>query len=792
MKFNLDGMDVYFPYDYIYPEQYEYMLELKRTLDAKGHCLLEMPTGTGKTITLLSLITSYQVANPGVGKLVYCTRTVPEMEKVMAELKHLHSMRAHDLGERAKNFLALVLSSRRNMCINESVLAGAATDRESVDSRCRRLTASWVRDSAEVGGAHGGGASGGGGGGAGGSGSGAGGGGGAAVGCKTINSGNGVALCSAFENYEREGAEVRVPPGVYSLADMREYGKQKGWCPYFIARHMLSYANGASLLPLLHALRARADDDKPKRAPADPAGRSASTRAQRAVVVYNYQYLLDPKVSGMVSRDLEKECIVVFDEAHNIDNVCIEALSVNIRQQTVDGAQRNVARLASQVEATKSRDAQRLKDEYQKLVRGLAQQAPGSLPLQDAEVLSNPLLPADIVRESVPGNIRRAEHFLNFLKRLVEYLRERLKSEVVESESPKAFVQALQKRCVMDPRALRFCYDRLGSLMSTLEITDTEEYTHVQAIADFATLVGTYHQGFAIIFEPFDERTPGLPDPVIQLSCLDASLAIKSVFDRFQSVVITSGTLSPIDLYPKLLGFTPVVARSLTMSLTRDCLCPMVVTRGADQMAISTRFDLRTDPGVARNYGKLLVELSATVPDGIVCFFVSYTYMEGIVSTWDDMGILQEVMRNKLVFVETQDVVETSLALENYRRACDCGRGAVFFSIARGKVAEGIDFDRHYGRAVVMYGVPFQYTLSRILRARLEYLRDTFQIKEGDFLSFDAIRQASQCLGRVIRSKRCVCVRARASSPACGAAECAHDASEPSATRRGPPRSKAR
>ena len=30
------------------------------------------------------------------------------------------------------------------------------------------------------------------------------------------------------------------------------------------------------------------------------------------------------QVSQMVSRELEKECIVVFDEAHNIDNVCIE------------------------------------------------------------------------------------------------------------------------------------------------------------------------------------------------------------------------------------------------------------------------------------------------------------------------------------------------------------------------------------------------------------------------------------------------------------------------------------
>jgi hypothetical protein len=31
------------------------------------------------------------------------------------------------------------------------------------------------------------------------------------------------------------------------------------------------------------------------------------------------------------------------------------------------------------------------------------------------------------------------------------------------------------------------------------------------------------------------------------------------------------------------------------------------------------------------------------------------------------------------------------------------------------------------------------YTLCRILLARLEYLRETFQIKEGDFLTFDAL-----------------------------------------------------
>ena len=67
---------------------------------------------------------------------------------------------------------------------------------------------------------------------------------------------------------------------------------------------------------------------------------------------------------------------------------------------------------------------------------------------------------------------------------------------------------------------------------------------------------------------------------VLQLSCHDASLAIRPVFDHFETVVITSGTLSPIDLYPRLLNFNPVISRSFTMSLTRDCICPMVLTRG--------------------------------------------------------------------------------------------------------------------------------------------------------------------------------------------------------------------
>lgn len=41
----------------------------------------------------------------------------------------------------------------------------------------------------------------------------------------------------------------------------------------------------------------------------------------------------------------------------------------------------------------------------------------------------------------------------------------------------------------IDGKTLRFCYERLSSLLKTLEIVDTEEYSPVSLVADFATLV---------------------------------------------------------------------------------------------------------------------------------------------------------------------------------------------------------------------------------------------------------------------------------------------------------------
>lgn len=479
MKFSIDELTIYFPYDYIYPEQYSYMRELKLTLDAEGHGVLEMPSGTGKTITLLSLIVAYILQYPQkLVKLIYCSRTVPEIEKAIGELKRLVEFYKKQTKQSDLKFLGLSLSSRKNLCINSD--ANASYQTKEVDSKCMSMTASFQREKA-----------------------------------KTDSS---IKLCRYFENLESDGLETLLPWGVYNLDDLKEYGEKKGWCPYFLARYAIQHAN---------------------------------------VVIYSYYYLLDPKVAEIVSKTMPKQSVVVFDEAHNIDNVCIESMSLSLNKRLLQKASENLENLSNQIKKLKQTDEKRLNEEYNRLVEGLKE----AQAIRETEMaLANPVLPKDILEEAIPGNIRKAEHFVIFMKRFLEYVKTRLKVQHKVQESPPSFLKDIQTKVCIDRKPMRFCFERLRSLLKSLELVDIQNYAPLVLVANFATLVSTYTQGFTIIIElPDDGRPTGAQNasavsPVLYFACLDAALAIKPVFERFQSVIITSGTLSPLEKYPQLLG----------------------------------------------------------------------------------------------------------------------------------------------------------------------------------------------------------------------------------------------
>lgn len=105
----------------------------------------------------------------------------------------------------------------------------------------------------------------------------------------------------------------------------------------------------------------------------------------------NFWFLLH-NPAKMVSKELESETIVVFDEAHNIDSVCIEALSVTINERGLEQATRSLGRLSSEVSRLKASDSQRLQNEYQNLVNGLIDQGLLEVSANDTGMASVSLL----------------------------------------------------------------------------------------------------------------------------------------------------------------------------------------------------------------------------------------------------------------------------------------------------------------------------------------------------------------------------------------------------------------
>jgi DNA excision repair protein ERCC-2 len=82
-------------------------------------------------------------------------------------------------------------------------------------------------------------------------------------------------------------------------------------------------------------------------------------------------------------------------------------------------------------------------------------------------------LPDDLLKEAIPGNIRKAEHFVAFLKRFVEYLKTRMRVLHVVAETPLSFLQHLKDITYIERRPLRYGMHVSNALLSLKVISDS-------------------------------------------------------------------------------------------------------------------------------------------------------------------------------------------------------------------------------------------------------------------------------------------------------------------------------
>ncbi|KAF9331459.1 ATP-dependent DNA helicase chl1 [Podila minutissima] len=298
--------------------------------------------------------------------------------------------------------------------------------------------------------------------------------------------------------------------------------------------------------------------------------------------------------------------------------------------------------------------------------------------------------------------------------------------------------------------------------------------------------------------------------PVLKFMLLNPARVFRPLVEEARSVVLAGGTMEPVsDLLSHLFPYLkdegsahyPRIHRfSCGHVIPKENLMTLIVQKSPTGLPLELSFAQRNRDEIMDGIGQALVNLLNLIPDGVVVFFVSYSYMAQIMSRWqqkpnnsaDSSSIMDRIQTHKTVFVEPKESTDADRMLREYHDsihfepkreanpamasfACSGGsvgrsgpKGAVLFSVVGGKMSEGINFSDRLGRGVIMVGMPFPNKGSAELQERMRYMDQVQQLEQDHSSSTTSTRQmtagseyyenlcmraVNQSIGRAIRHR---------------------------------------
>lgn len=125
----------------------------------------------------------------------------------------------------------------------------------------------------------------------------------------------------------------------------------------------------------------------------------------------------------------------------------------------------------------------------------------------------------------------------------------------------------------------------------------------------------------------------------------------------------------------------------------------------------------------------------------------------------DNKTIWQAICQVKTCFCEPKNKKELTKVIDQYYQSVN--QGSILFAVCRGKVSEGIDFADAKGRAVIITGIPFPPLRDPKVMLKRDYLQDAMKenrtasssISGDEWYNQQASRAVNQAIGRVIRHR---------------------------------------
>ncbi|XP_021950240.1 Fanconi anemia group J protein homolog [Folsomia candida] len=249
--------------------------------------------------------------------------------------------------------------------------------------------------------------------------------------------------------------------------------------------------------------------------------------------------------------------------------------------------------------------------------------------------------------------------------------------------------------------------------------------------------------------------------------CLNPALAFGEIRDVVHSIVLTSGTLSPMHSFESELGTPFPFKLEASHVIDKNQVWAGVVGTGPSGVNLNGSYQSAQSLCYQDEVGNVVQYVCDTMPHGVLCFFPSYQMMGKMVDRWRLTMRYRQLEEKKLIVIEPRSgpgdfevaMNEFYASIKRSESEEDDGgvTGALFLAVCRGKVSEGLDFSDNNARAVICIGIPFPNFHDMQVKLKRDYNQANVSrglLPGGEWYDIQAFRALNQALGRCIRHRQ--------------------------------------
>ncbi|TPX69324.1 hypothetical protein SpCBS45565_g02527 [Spizellomyces sp. 'palustris'] len=433
---------------------------------------------------------------------------------------------------------------------------------------------------------------------------------------------------------------------------------------------------------------------------------SRTHQSKADIIFLPYNYLIDAHTRKAQNIDI-KNAILIFDEGHNLESSCGDATSFEMTAQDLSNCISEASRCVELASAPASaQDFMILKELLQNLQKKLE------------------AVQLDRSRD----RILSGDWILSLFRDLnISFENVNIVSRVVEC-GVGLLAQEMNRRSRM----------ALNSFGTALKVVFKDGYG-----AD-----GQIWQSYKVYIQEDARARTGRK---LSLWCFHSGIAMKDLEHDCRSIILASGTLSPLASFATEMGIPFPHRLENPHVISPHQVFVGVVPTGPAGSHLSSSYENRDSVAYISDLGNAVVNFCRIVPDGFL-------------GQGGAKSVMDRIKQYKTPIVEPRNKQEFGAAMEEFYAKLEDKSltGAVFFAVCRGKASEGLDFSDTKGRAVMVCGIPYPAAMDPKVKLKKQYLdelharngKGSQTISGGDWYKQQAGRAVNQALGRVIRHKK--------------------------------------